>query len=608
MQIVEESDIGEVLRELAQARPSAAALHVPGRGALSFADLGAQLDYVRERLAAWDIARGDIVAGFVDSRAEMAVACAAFPATSTFAPLSQALSSDAYAELLGRLRPKAVLVPDAPAHPLVAAARALELAEIRIACEPNAPPGTFTLELSRSSAPDAPAAWNPSFAYVLATAGTTGRPKLVPLERAQIMEHARVMKDWLRYTADDLGCHLLPMRLGHGLRNALMVPWLTGQAIVCLDEGDIDGFFRAFDDFGPTYLTAGFTVHRELLRRAGEHAARLRRGRLRFLRVGAGRLEPWEIDRLEQTFGVPALKGLSMTEACAVTQDPLPPRPRKNDGVGLPVGSEVAVRAASGELLGAGESGELVVRGPLVVRGYLDDPELTARSFADGWFRTGDLGHVDADGCVHVAGRLKEMINRGGEKLSPVQIDAELQSLPGVKEAAAFGVAHPTFGEEVVAAVVRQAGAAIDAEEVIAHARRRVGLAGAPRRIYFVDRLPRNEGGKVRRGELAALAGLEGGLPSATANGGQAGLPARSPLETAVAALFAAILCRADIGSDDDFFLGGGDSLSGAQLLAQVQSAFGVQVPPRALFAEAATVSGMARAIERLRAGAAPVP
>ncbi len=599
--------IGEAFESLARRQPAAPALQVRGRVALTYYELGAQVRYVRTRLSAWGIRPGDIVAGFAASRPEMAVVSASFPSSSTFAPLSPSLPREAYADLLKRLRPKAVLVPEREEHALVAAARELGLAEIRVSSEPDARAGQFTLHLSRSSPSlDATAQTTSPGAYILVSSGTTGRPKLVPVEHDHVLGHASVMRDWLRLTPDDVGCHLVPMHLAHGVRNGLIVPLLAGQSVVCLEESDVDGFFRSFDDFRPTYLTAGFTIYRELLSRAADHRERLAHGRLRFLRIGAGRLEPEEIDRIEQVFAVPALKGLTLSEGAA-TQDPLPPGVRKIGALGVPLGNELAIMRATGEFEPAGSSGEIVIRGPLVFRGYLDDPELTAQSFADGWFRTGDVGYVDEDGYLYHTGRMKEMINRGGEKFSPLQIDAALESLQGVREAASFGVAHPRLGEEVVAAVVREESARIDEEDLIERAKSRLGPKGVPRRIFFVDRLPRNDGGKLRRAELPRLLGLQPDGRSSD-QGLTGSIGPWSPLEIAVGALFAATLGQR-VGLHDDFFLAGGDSLNGARLITQVHSAFGVELPARVLFDEAATVAGMARVIERLRsAGASGVP
>jgi acyl carrier protein len=242
--------------------------------------------------------------------------------------------------------------------------------------------------------------------------------------------------------------------------------------------------------------------------------------------------------------------------------------------------------------------GEVQVRGPQVFAGYVDEPELTAAAFVDGWFRLGDLGRLDDAGELEVVGRLRDTINRGGEKLSPLEIDAVMQALPGVAEAAAFGVPHAALGEEVVAAVVRERDSALTAGEIIDAVRKQLGDRRAPRRVWFVDALPRTEAGKLKRSALPGLV-MPGGSPTPPVNGASR---ASTPLEIALTALWTSTLRRGTIGVDENFFMLGGDSLRGATLLMNVRTAFGIDIPVQALFDEANTIAGMARRIERERA------
>ena len=265
--------------------------------------------------------------------------------------------------------------------------------------------------------------------------------------------------------------------------------------------------------------------------------------------------------------------GLIAQEVFLITHDPLPPRTRKRGLVGVPVCNQVTVMSEVGAVCAAGEVGEIAVRGPMVFDGYLDDPEATAAAFVDGWFRTGDLGRFDEDGYLYLAGRIKELINRGGEKISPVEIDAAIEAIPGVRAAATFAIPHRSLGEEVAAAVVRDGNVAIEASDIIDQVRRRMGPKRIPRQIYFVDQLPRTDSGKVRRSELTRLLGLV--QPDATSAGGRrGGEPGAiaSPLEAALAGLWASVLQVSSVGPDDDFFVLGGDSLRGFTAARQRQS------------------------------------
>ena len=219
------------------------------------------------------------------------------------------------------------------------------------------------------------------------------------------------------------------------------------------------------------------------------------------------------MDRLEAALGVPFVTGLASSESGTTAQQRLPPAPRKRGSVGPLVDCEVQLVDETGAVVGPGGIGEVQVRGPQVFDGYFDDPALDAASFVDGWFRMGDLGRFDADCELWLMGRAKEVINRGGDKIAPLEIDAVLCAVPGVADAASFAVPHPRLGEEVVAAVVRRPGATVAEEAVLAHARAMLGPNRAPRRVWFVRSLPRTDGGKLRRNELPARVGYRAGRP-----------------------------------------------------------------------------------------------
>ncbi|MEP6657671.1 MAG: non-ribosomal peptide synthetase [Betaproteobacteria bacterium] len=588
--------IAQALLARAAAQPATAALLAPGRPALTFAELGVQIAYVRERFGEWGIAPGDVVAGVITDRNALAAACACFPVSATFAPLNPALGREAYGALLDRLRPKAVVVAAHGEHAFIAAARERGIAEVHLkVLDGEAPAGRHTLHLERRGASLARhAAAQPEHAYLVVTSGTTGQPKIVPLSHQQELLRAPTMGRWLRYDANDVGCHVLPLHLSHGLRAALLDPLLNGASVLCLDEADVGGLLAALEEFRPTVLSAGFTLCRDLLAGLDERQQRGHAGCLRFLRVGSGRLEPREIDRLEEALRAPVLVGYSATETCVIAHDPLPPLPRKRGTVGRLVDVELATLDTAGRIDITGGVGEIIVRGPMVFDGYFDEPALTAQAFVDGWYRTGDLGCVDADGCVHLMGRLKELINRGGEKISPVEIDRVLETMCGVKEAATFGVPHPRLGEEVVAAVVRDGHASLDEAGVLAEARQRLGGMRAPRRVYFLERLPRNPAGKLLRAELAQLVQVRSDAKPQDGDDGTASLP----VEAQLAPLWCSVLGRQHVQRGDDFFLAGGDSLCGARLLARIERVFGVTLSLQALFGEAATLGGMARLIE----------
>jgi amino acid adenylation domain-containing protein len=590
--------LASALELLAGRQPGVPAVQAPGRPALTYADLAAQIRDVRQCLGGLGIRPGDVVAGVIRSRAEMAVACASLPSSSTFLPLGESVGVEVCEDLLARLRPRAVVVPGDMDHAIRRASARAGVAELDLVADPEAPAGRFTLRMrhARASLDRGAGAARPDMAIVLVSSGATGRPKLVPLSNDHVLRYAAVTADWLGYAPGDVSCHLGPMHLANGVKSGVLNPLLAGATILCLPDPDIARLFAAIEEYRPTSLNGGFTFHRAILRQAPEHRGALAHARFRFVRATTGRLEADEIDGLEQVLAAPVVISYSSSEA-PIAHTPLPPGRRKHGTVGLPFGGEVGIRDDAGRFVAPGERGEIVVRGPLVFDGYLDDPELTAAAFDGEWYRTGDEGHLDDDGYVCLTGRLNDVINRGGEKISPLAVDAAIESLPGVAEAAAFGIPHPSLGQEIVAAVVRQPGAAVEGGQIIAHVGARIGPAQAPRRIYFVDRLPRTDNDKVRRRELAQIVSARS--REAVSPPG----PSPSPVEEIVLELWRTVLPGCAIGRDDDFFLLGGDSLRGMQLLARLKALFGIDFPIASLFGEAATVSGMARAVEAMCAG-----
>lgn len=581
----------------ATARPNAPALAAPSRTPMTWGVLGQRIRDARVRLACWGIGRGDVVAGAIAERAECLAALAILPASSTYATIDPTLRVDDCVELLRRIGAKAALVPASGDHALGEAAHRLGIARIAVTPDPAAEAGAFELALARPARSlDAAPRLCDECAFVSATSGTTGRPKLVTHGHRQIVITSLALGERFAMTPADVSAHLTPLHLGGGVRTGLLLALLHGAGVHCLPVGGAEAFLKAVDAEETTYVSASFAILREILERVRTGRG-VRRGRLRFIRVASGRLEPREFERLEEAFGSPAVTGFGTTETGIVLHQRLPPAPRRTGSVGDPVASEVRIVGDDGREVPQGGVGELQVRGPQVFDGYLDDPALNAAAFVDGWFRTGDLARYDASGDVHLVGRATEMINRGGEKLAPLEIDAALLAIPGVADGAAFGVPHPRLGQEVVAAVVRAAGASLTDAELRSRTHAALGPRRSPRHLWFVDALPRNDSGKVLRAELARLWSLD--APAAAIDAVEDDATWCSPFEAALAGLWGDVLGRDDIRPGDRFRrLGGDDALAGI-LIARVREAFGVELPSGAVDEDAGTLAGMALRIER---------
>jgi acyl-CoA synthetase (AMP-forming)/AMP-acid ligase II len=335
------------------------------------------------------------------------------------------------------------------------------------------------------------------FAY---TSGTTGRPKCVPLTHGNVLWSAREIAAHYDLTPADCSLVVLPLFHGHGLIGATLSTLSSGGSVIVPPRFSASEFWKLFREHRATWYSAVPTIHEILLARADSDGAPDRGPR--FIRSCSAALAPAILGKLENRFGAPVLEAYGMTEAAhQVASNPLPPLPHKPGTVGP--GPGISVIDKTGRHLAANTAGEVVVRGPNVMRGYRNNPEANAGAFIDGWFRTGDIGAIDSDGYLALTGRIKELINRGGEKISPAKVEDVLLEHPAVAEAAVFGVPDPKYGEEVSAAVVLRAAAS--AEELQRYCRTHLADFEIPRQIHLVSALPKNAMGKVLRHELSAL-------------------------------------------------------------------------------------------------------
>ena len=335
------------------------------------------------------------------------------------------------------------------------------------------------------------------FAY---TSGTTGRPKCVPLTHANVLWSARNIATHYDLTSADCSLVVLPLFHGHGLIGATLSTLASGGSVIVPPRFSASEFWKLFREHHATWYSAVPTIHQVLLERADSDGAP--DNGPRFIRSCSAPLAPTILTKLESRFGAPVIEAYGMTEAAhQVATNPLPPLVHKPGTVGL--SDEISIIDQNGRQLGANTPGEVVVRGPNLMRGYRNNPEANAAAFIDGWFRTGDIGAIDNDGYLALTGRIKDLINRGGEKISPVEVEAVLLEHPSVAEASVFGVPDQKYGEEVSAAVVLRGSAT--AQELQAYCRTRLADFEVPKVIHLVYAIPKNAMGKVIRRELTAL-------------------------------------------------------------------------------------------------------
>jgi acyl-CoA synthetase (AMP-forming)/AMP-acid ligase II/acyl carrier protein len=564
----------------AGASADGSAIVAPDGGTRSYSDLLAEMRGLRGRLRAAGVRRDDAVAVVLPNDPAMAVAFLGVACAAAAAPLNPASREAELQASFDDLRP-AALVTDgcSPESEAVAHARGIPI---------MAPLGAVATPVGGDDRPAAD-----DVALLLHTSGTTSKPKRVPLTHANLCTSAANVAATLALEPADRCLNVMPLFHIHGLVAALLASLHAGGSVVCAPGFEHERFLPTARSRGCTWYTAVPTIHQAVLAVA-RAAAPGDRPRFRFARSSSAALPPTVAAELEAVLDAPVIEAYGMTEAAhQMASNPLPPRPRKPGSVGPAAGPDVAVMDAAGALLPVGAAGEIVIRGPSVTRGYLDNPEANASAFTDGWFRTGDQGALDADGYLTITGRLKEMINRGGEKITPREIDEALLDHAAVAQAVAFAVPHPTLGEDVAAAVVLRDGETADVDELRAFVGERLAAHKVPRRVVVLDELPKGPTGKLQRIGLADRLGL-------TAVGEGPRAIYADAREAAVAALWAHVLGRASVGPDDDFVELGGDSLLAVLLVSDVREVFGVELAESAPFDEAPTVAAMAALIAGL--------
>lgn len=477
------------------------AVIVPGGVQLAYEQLREQVASTADALAGFGLGRHDRIATVLPNSAETIVLFLAAAMTGTAAPLNPAYKEDEFRFYLEDTGARALVVPPGKLQ----AARAA-LPEGAVLIEASVDEGgrvKLTGNAPRSAGRSAGAPTGEDVALVLHTSGTTSRPKLVPLRHRNLSYSAENIARTYGLGPADVALCVMPLFHIHGLMASTMATFASGGTVVVPAGGfDPMTFWPAAKAHGATWYSAVPTMHQMLLiRNRGDRPAGAEK--LRFIRSSSSALAPETMRRLEDSFGAPVIEAYGMTEAShQMASNPLPPRDRRPGTVGVETGIRIGVMDERGTPLGAGAPGEVVIQGESVIDGYGNNPEANAKSFTAGWFRTGDQGVLDSDGYLSLIGRLKEMINRGGEKIAPREIDDVLLQHPSVAEAVAFGAPHPGWGEVVAAAVVLKGPAS--EKELIAFARERLADYKVPSKLYIVEGIPRTATGKVQRRTVAA--------------------------------------------------------------------------------------------------------
>ncbi len=491
--------------DTAQAR----AIGAPDRADLTYDRLAELAENTVAALNRRAIGCNDRIAIVLANGPEMAAAFLAVGSGASAAPLNPAYTADEFAFYLRDLNAKAIIAEAGSNSPALEAARELNILYLPIEWSPDDPAGTFRFSEGGEGA-DAPEfSQAGDEALVLHTSGTTSRPKVVPLSNGNVCASARNIAATLHLATSDAGLNIMPLFHIHGLIASLLSSIYAGAYLACTPGFNALRFFHWFAEIQPSWYTAVPTMHQVILGRAGRNAEAVAGSRLRFIRSSSSSLPPPVMAELENTFECPVIEAYGMTEAAhQMASNPLPPGQRKAGSVGLAAGPDVGIMGADGRLLGSGAEGEIVIRGDNVFSGYENNPEANREAFADGWFRTGDLGVIDKSGYLTISGRLKEIINRGGEKIAPREVDDVIQAHPAVDQVVTFALPHNKLGETVAAIVVFKEGHAADETEIKSYAAERLAAFKVPSTIIVRDEIPKGATGKLQRIGLAEKLGI----------------------------------------------------------------------------------------------------
>lgn len=586
----------------ALASPDEPAILAPGRLTLTNRRLYEQVVATRDALNRLGIGRHDRVALVARGGADVVSAFASVSCAATCAVLNPAYKRDEFEAMFTQMRIDALIYQEMPDSPVLGAARTCNLFTIQMLPSPDVACGRFTLcgdprgrTIQRGFAePD-------DIAMLLPTSGTTGVSKIVPLTHRMMIERLGPNLGADAFPKGRL-LHVMPMFHYSG-QGYLIRTLAVGAGAVCLPGFEIDSFFAALDEFKPSAFGGAATMLQSIVSHAASYRDIIQQHTLRYIRADGMALPPDLKHELEHIFGVPVMQLYASTETGIISRSPLMLGASKPGSVGKLFHIDAQIVDEADQPLPAPQSGEIVVRGGAVIQAYDDNPSATAEAIRGGWYHTGDLGYFDDDGELFIIGRVKEVINRGGQKISPVEVERVLLTHPDVEDAAVFGLPDAQLGEEIGAALILRAGASIPLDQLRRFAGARLADYKLPRHIFFVSSIPRTSIGKVERYKLTAQCKAAVSIePIATL----AYTAPQTPLETDIVAIWAAVLNKpsALIGTRDEFQALGGTSLSAARIVFKMREHFQLDIRLHDLF-DAPTIQQQTAVIARLQANRA---
>ena len=557
-------NLAQIFKHWALQNPQGVALLAPNRAHLTFAELYAQIVTVGETFQQLGLGPSARIALLAPNGPELALA---FLSTATFtmsAPLNPTYQKDELMFYLDDMEASALLIDPALKSSAREVAQAKGIPVLDLLSQSGEAAGRFSIE-GKTGRPSiiAQAQQADDIALILHTSGTTAQPKQVPLSQGNLCASMTHLQTSLVLSPQDRCLNLMPLFHIHGLVGALLASLGKGGSVVCPPGFSPTDIFEWLQVFQPTWYTAVPTIHQTILAQAEEASEPIRSNSLRFIRSSSASLAPATMTDLEHCFNVPVIEAYGMTEAAhQMASNPLPPGTRKPGSVGLPAGPQIGIFSEQGVPVPTGKIGEVAICGPNVMTGYRNNPTANEQAFFDEWFRTGDQGYLDTEGYLFLTGRIKEQINRGGEKISPVEIDQVLLAHANVQQAVTFGIPHPTLGEEVAAAIVLKQGMSLTEAELRRWLTQRLAQFKIPKKAFFVKDIPKGPTGKIQRRLLKEQLIKS---PTPVSDG-----PSEQ-LERFLCSLYQKHLGHEHIEKDASFFMLGGDSIRATQIANQLQ-------------------------------------
>ncbi|MCL7047249.1 hypothetical protein MKW94_010196 [Papaver nudicaule] len=503
---MEETTLIGLLKKSAGKFPSHRSVSVSGKFDLTHSKLQQLVDQAASILISNGVRPGDVIALTFPNTIEFVIMfLAVIRARATAAPLNAAYTQEEFEFYLSDSESRILLTSQEGNEAAQSAASKLKISHITSTFSHQEEKLTLSIQPDSSNCvlPESLPVNSPlDVALFLHTSGTTSRPKGVPLTQQNLAASVQNIKSVYQLTESDSTVLVLPLFHVHGLLAGLLSSLGAGAAVTLPAGGRFSAstFWSDMVKYNATWYTAVPTIHQIILERHLSNPEPFY-PKLRFIRSCSASLAPTILARLEEAFGAPVLEAYAMTEAShLMCSNPLPENGgHKSGSVGKPVGQEMAILDENGVQQAEYASGEVCIRGLNVTKGYKNNPEANKSAYKFGWFHTGDVGYMDSEGYLHLVGRIKELINRGGEKISPIEVDAVLLSHPDVAQAVAFGVPDDKYGEEINCAIIPRDGSTIDEAEMLRFCKKNLATFKVPKKVFITDDVPKTASGKIQR-------------------------------------------------------------------------------------------------------------